>query len=475
MANSEDYLDSLLNAVLGNETGFTNVDEDENDIERAERELLGNIDAELRGESADDFLEEFDRELAALEAQDAALDEDVPVQNKENSSAAVTEKPLAHAQDIPMPDMQNVPPLASDEKAAPEASSELDDVMGGVADILADDSLSAAVEAQKREDDALVDKVLEENSSSKSQAAMDALSQMEGLGDDLELEDISNILKAAPDAAADIIEAKSEPKPKKKGLFAALFAKLFSNIDGEEDPTPEEEAAMAEEMKKAKEQYKIDKAAEKEAKKAEKDAKKAEKKAESDAKKAEKAAAKAAKEAEKPKKVKPPKPPKKPIKKKPIIVGALFIASCVILVNMSMKLISYQYVISESRSSYYEGDYIASYESLFGVSVKESDEDHYQSAKLMAGLQYSYGQYENLLSIGKLTGAVDALIGGIGKYSINEELAASLGISEEYDALKDQITDALGAYGISYDDALEMYEMRDRDDYTVALLKVLSD
>ena len=109
------------------------------------------------------------------------------------------------------------------------------------------------------------------------------------------------------------------------------------------------------------------------------------------------------------------------------------------------------------------------------MEIRKADEDFYHKAALMAGLQKSYSDAQKQIKMGKNAEAVDALIRGIGKYDVNKELAGSLGIMDEYDVLEAQIEDSLKEFGIKYKKALELYDMDDRDAYTLAILDVVGE
>lgn len=275
-------------------------------------------------------------------------------------------------------------------------------------------------------------------------------------------------------------ETDSAPR---KGIFAFL-ANLIFGKDAPEDEnelkarqaeasgiSPEDQAILDElEGKKAAEE----KDAKKAAKKAAAEAKKKAKQEAAEAKKKEKAAKKAAKPP-KPKKEKKPKEPKKPVNKRPIIVVAVFTASVFIFVNLLSSAATYTADVSRATSLYNAGQYVEAYEELAGSSAHKGDQDFYDGAKMLAILQQSIFRHDTDVAAGRNAEALDILVRAIGTYKTNFDRADELGILSQYTNLELQIESLLEEYGVTYDQALELYAMTDRDEYTVAILQLVAE
>ena len=238
--------------------------------------------------------------------------------------------------------------------------------------------------------------------------------------------------------------------------------------------TADENARILEEMDEE-----AAEAAEAERKKQEKQEKKEKKKAEKQAKKEAKAAKKAAKppKEKKPKKEKPPKEPQpkgKPLPKGPVAVLLLLSASLVVLVLVLVKILGYGSHMSNAETLYASGEYEKAYEEIAGVKLKDDDVDAFARIRLAAMFASYRNAYDSYVSLGETEQAVDRLICIIGVYEANDLYFDDYGMVEVADAFLNEAVSILSEeYGISREDALALYRMRSREDYTIEIYKYI--
>lgn len=190
----------------------------------------------------------------------------------------------------------------------------------------------------------------------------------------------------------------------------------------------------------------------------------------------------------KPKKVKPKKTPKpKKVKKPkepdnspkiPLSIIATFLilsASIIVVVLLGMNYMGVQRHMSQARDLFNSQDYIAAYEKLNGLDLNdESDILVRNQARTLADLQQCQDEYETFYNNGIYDFALDSLLKGLGRYEKFKDDASEYGIADEYDAYGQQIIDELSSsYNLSYDEAMNIYNQKNRHYYTVELRKVL--
>ena len=77
---------------------------------------------------------------------------------------------------------------------------------------------------------------------------------------------------------------------------------------------------------------------------------------------------------------------------------------------------------------------------------------------------------------GYVTMAADSLVCAAGRCAVNADNAKEYGWELQLEQLKNIISDTLSSqYGVSYDDAIALYNIDDRDDYTLALTQKLNE
>ncbi len=310
------------------------------------------------------------------------------------------------------------------------------------------------------------------------------------LQDDENLSDINSLLDGAEEPSGIDVSVESEldvssdqgdadkkgkkrRKKKEKGEKKPnpFLQNIYHIVFGEDDPEEAEEAKGASEAKLDADGNPIE------------DSGKTKKKVKKEKPKKEKP-----KKQAKPKKVKPKKTPKpKKVKKPkepdnspkiPLSIIATFLilsASIIVVVLLGMNYMGVQRHMSQARDLFNSQDYIAAYEKLNGLDLNdESDILVRNQARTLADLQQCQDEYETFYNNGIYDFALDSLLKGLGRYEKFKDDASEYGIADEYDAYGQQIIDELSSsYNLSYDEAMNIYNQKNRHYYTVELRKVL--
>lgn len=213
---------------------------------------------------------------------------------------------------------------------------------------------------------------------------------------------------------------------------------------------------------------------EKEQKAKEKAEKKAAKKKEKEEKKKAKAAAKAAK----PKKEKKPKAQKvktKPLPKGPVFVILLLAGSILGITLFLSNTVNNRMAMSKAENYFTKGEYVNAYNVLNPLKLKDKDDKIFlKKVSMLASMEEFYRAYATLSTSGRQELALDALVRMIGHYDIMINDAGELGISAELTVYENNAEKLLNeVYNVSFEDALKLYDMRDRQEYSIELVKVL--
>lgn len=532
MANTEDYLDSLLNSINNtNMSGkksksysgsdpYDNASEAFRKFEREqeykreqrkkreeEQRFLQEFEGELEQEDVDDFLRQFELELAEEEENEAnesvntqsSVDENAgniadmvsnAVENSTAGSSATSEQTVSgDTQAAASADnaefFENLEEIVSDASAndtdqgTPQGTSKQGE-MSGVSDE------GAAQEAQSSEPEYVEEEPIGELDSANA----DLLELLNGVEGDADLSEIGDLLnadsnditlqetgaaydegvKAASSGSAatgtkeKADDEKKKPK-KKKGFFAKLAATLFGeeeeSTDVEHVEVPESrdlENISDENLQILKELEAAEQAgaAKEDKKQAKKDKKKAKKE----------------KKEKEPKPEEPDNTP--PLPKKPVILIFLMAFSILALVLLMMKLSGKNSYIDTAKQAMDNGDYVEAYEQLSGLDLKGNDQKLYKEVSTMAAVQEQYQAYLTLMGADKYDLALDALVRGIGRYDKGLDNAKKYGREGEMNHLKDQLEEALDQqFGMSTDDARKLYKIKDREEYSKEIQKII--
>lgn len=192
--------------------------------------------------------------------------------------------------------------------------------------------------------------------------------------------------------------------------------------------------------------------------------------------------------APKPKKEKKPKAPKPkkekkpkevdntpPLPKGPVMLIWVMVLSLFGFVYLGINLISYASYVNEARSYYNTGNYAEAYQELLGLTLKEKDMELYNQVATLATVDSELNAYKSFLLNEDYTKALDSLVCAAGRCELNEDSADVYGCLGQMEILKKTVSNELNTYGMAYEDALDMYHLKDREDYTIALYTKLKE
>ena len=190
------------------------------------------------------------------------------------------------------------------------------------------------------------------------------------------------------------------------------------------------------------------------------------------------------KKKEKKKKEKKEKKPKEPdnspkIPLKAIIGFLLFAISIIILVKILQGLYADWLQVGSAKTAYDNGNYLSAYTSLNGVNIKEDDEENFlllERSRLLAPMQMKYREYELAMEDGDYEKALDSVIIGSMYYRQNLNAAEELEVTGPYNELGAKLEQQMfDQFGMTEDQAIELFKTKKREDYTVELKHILKD
>lgn len=519
-SEQENLLDALLSGAQNTEFGMNRRKLDERPmfsrrVSRSEADFLKEFEAELDG-STDDLTDLFEEFASVVEPEDRLEQEDIQAAH-EDESIMLGDVDLAslvnEAAGVMATSGESLElPIVEEEPATVELNPEeipmdvvdmdampvdvFEDLFGG------DDDLNMAAEVPE----AMSATTPSEGIDLGNLGEEDLMNLLAGADD---LADIGNMLSqgeiseipleemdaftvfaesemSAQQISADPVpedtndsKGKAGKKKLKGGLLGALKNILGSLMKDDEDdevelksskgPSAEtlsgENADILAELEGA------------EGKPSKKDKKKKEKK-EKKAKKEKAPKKPKAPKAPKPKKEKKPKEVDNtpPLPKGPVVMIWVMAASMVALVLLGINLIKYNSSVSSAKSLYSQTHYAEAYSKLNGLEIKEKDLEFYTQLAILATVDSEWNNYEVFSQAEVADKAFDSLICAAGRCYINEENADVYGCFGLLETLKKTVSNELAQkYDMTYEEAIEMYTIRDRDDYTIALYKKLTE
>ena len=567
MANSEDYLDGLLNSVQNVRKDVSLAEEQaeenrklreeqrnrirpEDDFMEAsglnhytpeksthsnlrkvfsEDDFLRRFEEELEDDSqdADAFLRDFEEELSRDElafeqelSQDEDADEDIQTQEQEAGAASFLDNIEQIVNQAKEQIEQGEPPLETEltQDHVLDSTESQEDEIDDLPDISMDDGADDLLPLEEFSPDELDaqfadtdDNPEEPMQTTGSEEEMDVpvmtdeeddeVDLMDLLSGDADLDDISSLLEADENhieleesqqeyetqvAAEQSQEASDEERSgsddawgAESGKFnlGALIDKIKSifsrNKKGDGEAEKVLDISSGEGDNLSQENLEILKDL------ADADKKAAEKKKPKKEKKPKEPKEKKPKK-ERVKKEKPPKPPKEPdnspkIPGKVIFVFLLLGVTFVILVTLGQQMMGYKLSLSDARSAYNKGDYLAAYDELMGLELKEEDSDLFRKARLLGDLQKRQEEYQTFMQTEMYEFALDSLVTGVVRYEENKDEASELGIETEYQTMGEELVRLLqDQFGVSMDDAVDLYKCN-REDYSIRLDAIIEE
>lgn len=567
MANSEDYLDGLLNSVQNVRKDVSLAEEQAEENRRlreeqrnrirpeddfmeasglnhytpeksthsnlrkvfSEDDFLRRFEEELEDDSqdADAFLRDFEEELSRDElafeqelSQDEDADEDIQTQEQEAGAASFLDNIEQIVNQAKEQIEQGEPPLETEltQDHVLDSTESQEDEIDDLPDISMDDGADGLLPLEEFSPDELDAQFADTDDNSEepmqttgSEEEMDVpvmtdeeddeVDLMDLLSGDADLDDISSLLEADENhieleesqqeyetqvAAEQSQEASDEERAgsddawgAESGKFnlGALIDKIKSIFsrnkkeDGEAEKVLDISSGEGDNL--SQENLEILKDL------ADADKKAAEKKKPKKEKKPKEPKEKKPKK-ERVKKEKPPKPPKEPdnspkIPGKVIFVFLLLGVTFVILVTLGQQMMGYKLSLSDARSAYNKGDYLAAYDELMGLELKEEDSDLFRKARLLGDLQKRQEEYQTFMQTEMYEFALDSLVTGVARYEENKDEASELGIETEYQTMGEELVRLLqDQFGVSMDDAVDLYKCN-REDYSIRLDAIIEE
>lgn len=188
------------------------------------------------------------------------------------------------------------------------------------------------------------------------------------------------------------------------------------------------------------------------------------------------------KKASKPKKEKPKKEKKPkevdntpPLPKGPVFMIWLMVFSLIGLVYLGTNLIGYSSCVADAKTYYNTGNYAEAYQELLGLTIKEKDMALYNQVATLATVDSELNAYKVFLENERQAEALDSLVCAAGRCELNEDSAEVYECIGQMEILRKEVTNQLNNYGMTYEQALEMYHIKDREDYTIALYTKLKE
>ncbi len=528
MSKSEDYLDRLLNSIANGDE--SQADEEEAMLSAGEEDTLG-MESEAgfsRNAEEAEFLRAFEEELLADEDTDDFL--------RQFESELTGNRPGegAHGQAASKPEVFSRGPAANEpeEGMRGQAVSEpakavdryiengraeytflddLDDIVSSVKENIKDkeeigDSGEAdiMVDTLGENDQDIMELLksegsffdMEDTSGPAGEAAAPASMGLDGLSDDFGMEEFANEEVEPADSARE----ETGKKAKKQGGFFNRLSRIFFGESEDEkeaagEKVPEKEAAktpmassadigefsaenleilQALEGTPAEAEQSAGEPDEQEKKKGKKEKKPKEKKEKKPKEKKEKKP-----KEKKPKKEKEPKPPKEPdltppLPKKPVILTFVMVGSFLVLIMTGINLFGYSSSISNAASAYELGKNVETFQEISGLEIKATDQDAYVKYKIMANVASEYSAYQSFMEAKLYDMALDSLIRAVGRSEKYSEDAESYGCTSELEKIRSQAAGALSSFGISEEQALELYALDDQETYSIEIYHILT-
>ncbi len=157
--------------------------------------------------------------------------------------------------------------------------------------------------------------------------------------------------------------------------------------------------------------------------------------------------------------------------KVPVILIFVMVFSFLILVVLATNLVGYSSSFSNAEDAYAKGDYEQAFQDVAGLEVKEKDQDTYRKYRILAYTTGQYRAYQNLVNQKIYDMALDSLISTIGRCEEYSSDAKELGCEGEISDIQAKAEEALEAFKIDTEKALEVYDMKDRTAYSKRFIR----
>ena len=493
----EDLLDSLLMGAQNTEFGMNKKKPNTSSrysrrVSKSEADFLREFEAELAG-SDDDLSDLFGQFDEKIDPEDRLEENDIQMKSQVADGVDAGELDLTALLNEAAGVMEStVPNQVTDSMDSVESLEKVGDLDAFETLFDADGGLNLADEIPLQEPSEVIDlSNLGEEELMNLLAGADGIEGIEGVedlllqGDDIveiPLDDafaaFAESEMAVPDISTESLEEELGLDTKKKkvgflGKIKEFFSKMMQDDDDEVElkskgaPTAEvlsgENADILAELESLEEKP----VGKKEKKKKEKKAKKE-------------------KAPKKPKAPKAPKPKKEkkskevdnspPLPKGPVFMIFLMVTSLFALVLLGVNTTGYNTPISEAKSLMNNGHYAEAFAKVKGLEIKEKDLKFYDQLAVLSTVDSELNAYESFTKYEMMDKAFDSLICAAGRCELNKEDAEVYECAGQLETLRVTVANELSQkFGMTYEEAIEMYSIKDRDDYTIALYKKLNE
>uniref|UniRef100_UPI0040575191 hypothetical protein n=1 Tax=Agathobacter sp. TaxID=2021311 RepID=UPI0040575191 len=493
--SSENYLDQLLHSmnVKTNRSKDKQVQELEKEIE--------SVKNTLRSRDEDSFYDELEAELENDEYKRFVSDFEAELEESGRMAKKVSAKtPKAEKIEEPEPELMPEPIPEPEPEPAANAERLLEEDLRALSleELVMDEIEAEAIPIEEPMVQDLsglseeeLDKLLAEES-----GFADIESMLSGEGNaELEksLENFENfaenemtggVIEIGEDDDIDALMADASAPKKKESIFDKI-KKLFSK-KGKNADKVNLAAGTTDVNDLAKENQDILEAFEKAENGGAGGKKKEKKKKEKSKKEKKEKKEKKPKKERKPKEPKQPKPKKEkkprekdntpPLPKGPVALIWLMAVSVVALILVLTNLSSYSMNMKDAESLFDEGDYSEAYNKLNGLTIKEKDLMFYNRLMTLAPIDSEWDAYLVFAENDMQEEALDSLLCAAGRCEVNRESAVMCEAEAYINLFIEKISNELSeVYGITYNEALEIYDSFDREEYSVYMKRLLEE
>ena len=150
------------------------------------------------------------------------------------------------------------------------------------------------------------------------------------------------------------------------------------------------------------------------------------------------------------------------------------VASFVVLIILGTNLLGYSNALTNAKNAFTKKNYAEAYSYVSGMEIKEKDIPLYEKYQTVALISSEYDAYKHLMAAEMYDMAFDSLIRMVGRCDKFREDAMNYGCINELNALEADAESILNeTFKMSKEEAIELYNYRDRRDYTNALNAIL--
>ena len=141
---------------------------------------------------------------------------------------------------------------------------------------------------------------------------------------------------------------------------------------------------------------------------------------------------------------------------------------------LSVNIFGYSSAVSDAKKYMDEGEYVAAYSELVGMTIKEKDLMLYNQAATLAAVESELNAFDAFHYGEKHQEALDSLVCAAGRCEVNADNAEVYECNGQMQILQAEVTNKLyECYGMTYEEAIEIYQSRSRDTYSVLIVEKL--